>query len=136
MTVNVIPAGNGYSGLRERYATALTVLMCMVGLVLLIACANVANLLIARAVARQKEIAVRLAVGASRGKLIRQLLIESLLLSLSGALLGILLSIWTVRALLHFLPSDGTLLMLRAQPDLRILGFTVGLAALTSVFFG
>jgi ABC-type antimicrobial peptide transport system permease subunit len=113
-------AANGYSQMRRDYATALIVLMCMVGLVLLIACFNVANLLIARAIARQKEIAVRLALGASRWQLLRQLLIESLILSVTGGAAGLLLSMAIIRGLLHFLPQEGSPLMLRAEPDLRL----------------
>src|SRR5205085_12684570 len=105
------------------YSTALIVLMCMVGLVLLIACFNVAGLLIARAVARQKEVAVRLAIGASRAQLLGQLLIESLLLSAGGAAVGLFLSVVVIRSLLAFLPSSSMPLMLRATPDLRILAF-------------
>jgi predicted permease len=110
--------------------------MCMVGLVLLIACANVASLMVARAVARQKEIAVRLAVGASRAQLIRQLLIESVMLSAVGAIAGVFLSIWTIRGLMSFLPESGTPMMLSATPDLRILGFTALLAIVTGLLFG
>src|SRR6266481_1124042 len=98
----------GDSMMRHDYSTALIVLMCMVGLVLLIACFNVANLLIARAVARQKEIAVRLAVGASRSQLVGQLAIESLLLAVAGGAAGLFLSVAMVRALLSFLPNSGT----------------------------
>jgi predicted permease len=135
-TVNVETAANGYSGLREQYSTALIVLMCMAGLILLIACSNVANLLIARAVARQKEVAVRLAVGASRGTLIRHLLVESVLLSLAGAVLGLILSVLATRGLLSMLPNDGAALMLRAEPDLRILLFSIAVALATGLLFG
>jgi predicted permease len=134
--VKIEPAASGYSQLRQSYSVALIVLMCMVGLVLLIACFNVANLLIARAVARQKEIAVRLAVGASRAQLLAQLMIESLMLSIAGGAAGLLLSIVIVRGLLALLPTDGAPLMLRATPDLRILAFNAALAIVTGLLFG
>ncbi len=129
-------AANGFSYLRHEYGTALIVLMAMVGLVLLIACFNVANLLIARAMARQKEVAVRLAMGASRGQLLRQLLTESLLLSAAGGLTGLLIAAAMIRALLAFLPAGDMPLMLRATPDLRILAFTAALAVATGLLFG
>jgi predicted permease len=132
----VEPAANGYSETRRNYSTALVVLMSMVGLVLLIACSNVASLLIARAAARQKELAVRLAMGAARGQLVRQLLIESLLLSLVGGAMGLFLSAPIIRGLLSFLPSDGGLLTLRAEPDWRILVFNAALALCTGLLFG
>jgi predicted permease len=134
--IQMEPAGTGYSQMRRSYATALVVLMCMVGLVLLIACFNVANLLIARAISRQKEIAVRLAVGASRWQLLRQLLIESLVMSVAGGAAGLFLAVAMIRGLLHFLPGDGATLMLRAEPDLRILAFNGVLAIATGILFG
>jgi predicted permease len=108
----------------------------MVGLVLLIACGNVANLLIARAFARQKEIAVRLSIGASRWRLVRQLLIESLLLSLIGGGAGVFLAVAMTRGLLALVPTEGTPLLIRAQPDSRILLFALALTMLTGVVFG
>ena len=134
--IQIQQAATGYSDMRRDYSTALIVLMCMVGLVLLIACFNVANLLIARAVARQKEIAVRLAIGASRAQLLRQLLIESLLLSVAGAAAGLLLSVAMIRALLGFLPAGDTPLTLSASPDPRILAFNAALALVTALLFG
>ncbi len=134
--INVEAAGNGFSHLRQSYSTALIVLMCMVGLVLLIACFNVANLLIARAIARQKEVAVRLAIGASRWQLLRQLLIESLMLSVAGGAAGLFLAVAMIRALMSFIPQDGAPLMLKAEPDARILAFNAGLAVLTGLLFG
>jgi predicted permease len=135
-TVVVEKAATGYSQLRNSFSKPLVVLMWMVGLVLLIACANVAGLLIARAVARQKEIAVRLSVGASQGQLVRQLLVESLVLAAAGGALGILLGAWITKALLSLLPTGNALLMLSARPNGRIMLFNFGLSLLTGLIFG
>ena len=135
-TMNVEQAATGYSHLRNDFSKALIVLMCMVGLVLLSACANVANLLIARAFARQKEIAVRLSIGASRGQLIRQLLIESLVLSLAGGVAGVFLAMVMTRGLTALIPSDSNPLLIRPEPDLRVLAFTFVLTLFTGVAFG
>src|SRR3954451_8788979 len=129
-------AAMGYSNLRNDFSTPLIVLMCMVGLVLLIACANVANLLIARAFMRQREIAVRLSLGASRGRLVRQLLVESLVLSFIGGILGIALAVALTRGLLALIPSNENPLLIRAEPDLRILGFALVLTFVTGIVFG
>lgn len=135
-TALVETAAGGYSGLRQQYSTALTVLMCMAGLILMVACSNVASLLIARALARQRETAVRLAMGAGRMALIRQLLVESMLLSLAGTALGLGLSVAAARGLLRLLPRNGAALMLHAQPDERILLFSIALAFATAFLFG
>jgi predicted permease len=129
-------AATGYSSLRNDFSTALIVLMCMVGLVLLIACANVANLLIARGFMRQKEIAVRLSLGASRGQLVRQLLVESLVLSIAGGIVGVGLAIGLTRTLLALVPSQGQPLLISGHPDLRILAFAFGLTLVTGIVFG
>src|SRR5918992_995347 len=129
-------AAIGYSNLRNDFSTALVVLMCMVGLVLLIACANVANLLIARGFMRQKEIAVRLSLGASRGRLVKQLLVESLLLSFFGGLAGLALAVVLTRGLLALIPVEGQPLLIDAAPDARILAFTFGLTFVTGIVFG
>jgi predicted permease len=133
----VTPAAIGFSPLRNDFSTALLVLMCMVGLVLLIACANVANLLIARAFMRQKEIAVRLSLGCSRGALVRQLLVESMVLASIGGAAGVAVAAALTRTLLSLLPANGQQqVTIAASPDLRILTFTLVLTGVTGVVFG
>jgi predicted permease len=134
-TIDVLAADRGRSVLRAEVETPLWVLMAIVGLVLLIACANVANLLMARAGGRRKEIALRLAVGAGRFRLVRQLMVESLLLAFLGGAMGILLAIWADRLLLSALPPDVPL-RLATTPDLRIFAFSFAVSLLTGVLFG
>jgi predicted permease len=114
----------------------LRVLMGMVGLVLLIACANVANLLLARGAARQREIAIRMAVGAGRFRLVRQFLVESLLLSLIGGGVGLLVAAWTISGLVSTIPQSFGAEGLSTQLDARLLGFNFALAVLTGLVFG
>jgi predicted permease len=135
MWMDLLPASKGQSGLREQFSKPLLVLMGIVGLVLLIACANVANPLIARAMARQKEIAVRLALGAGRGRIVSQLLVESLILSIAGGVSGLLVAMWMDRALLRFVPSSINL-SLETSPDARILLFALGVSLVTGLAFG
>jgi predicted permease len=130
------PAANGMSQVRQRYGDALWILMYAVGAVLLIACANVANLLLARSTARQREMAVRAALGAGRGRLIRQTLTESLLLSLTGAALGLLFARWGSRALVALISSPQNPLPLDLAPDARILLFTGIAGTATGLLFG
>lgn len=129
-------ADTGYSGLRQEYSTALIVLMCMAAVTLLIACSNVASLLVARGLARQKETAVRMAIGAGRKPLIRTLLVENVILSLAGAGFGLALSATATHGLLSLLPERDTTLTLHARPDLRILLFSVVVAFATALVFG
>ena len=130
------PGGTGIPGERERLTTPLLVLMALAGLVLLIACANLASLLLARAAARQKEIAVRLALGARRRDLIRQLMAESLLLAVCGGLAGILVALWTSDALVGFLPSEDPARTLSTPMDWRVLGFHFAMSLVTALLFG
>jgi predicted permease len=129
-------AASGLSEARQKYGDALWMMMAAVGLVLLIACANVANLQLARAAARQREMAVRTALGAGRGRLIRQSLAESLLLSFLGATLGLLFAQWGSRLLTALLSNSHNKFVLDLAPDARILAFTAVSGTLTGVLFG
>lgn len=130
------PAATGDSGLRARYRRPLLTLMVVVGLVLLIACANLANLLLARASARRREFSVRIALGASRLRIARQLLTESLLLASAGALLGLLLAQVSSRLLVRQLSTATNTVFLDLSLDWRVLGFTAAVALATSILFG
>lgn len=134
--LELLPGRHGVPDLRHQLETPLVVLMAMVGLVVLIACANVANLLLARASSRQKEIAVRLALGAGPGRIVRQLLVESLLFSLLGAAAGLVIASWTTGLLLRALPFEGVAGSLSAEPDLRVAAFALGLALVTTLLVG
>ena len=130
------PAATGDSGLRERYRRPLMTIMVVVGLVLLIACANLANLLLARAATRRPELSLRVALGASRLRLVRQMLTESLILSSAGALLGLAIAEWGSRLLVGQLSTTANTVFLDLSLDWRVLGFTAAVAVATAVLFG
>jgi predicted permease len=134
--ISLADASNGISALRLFFREPLILLMALVGLVLLIACANVANLMIARAAGRQKEIAIRLSVGATRGDIVRQILTESLVLAAAGGAIGIAVATWGGRVLIGFMPFTEITATVSADPDWRILGFTAAVAILCGIFFG
>jgi putative ABC transport system permease protein len=130
------PAAGGDSNLRRRYERPLVIIMIVVALVLLIACANIANLLLARATARRHELSVRLALGASRWRLVRQLLAESVVLSAIGAALGVLFALWGSRLLVGQLSTASNRVFLDLSLDWRVLAFTIGVSAVTALLFG
>lgn len=135
--VALVPAQSGLTGERSRYTDPLFVLMLAVGIILLIACANVAGLLLARAAARQKEMAVRLALGAGRARVVRQLLTESLMLSVLGGVLGIFFAYWGAHVIISFVSKNQTRpLGFAIGVDFRVLAFTVALSLLIGILFG
>jgi len=135
--ITLLPAQTGLTGVRKRISTLLYTLMLAVAIVLLIGCANVAGLLLARAAARLREIAIRQALGAARSRLMRQLLTENIALAIVGGALGVLLAQWGARALLAFAASNASRpIGITADLDLRVLGFTITAAILTGILFG
>jgi putative ABC transport system permease protein len=135
-TLEAIPAANGFSNLREGSSTSLWLLLGLSGLVLLIACANLANLMLARASTREREVAVRLALGASRQRLIGQILCESALLAVVGSVCGGLLAAVLSRFLIASISTPNNPIFLDIRTDWRVVSFAAGLAILTTILFG
>jgi predicted permease len=136
VTEPLIPATHGVSLVRSQYADSLQILMCVVALVLLIACANLANFLLARSATRHREIATRLALGSSRARIVRQSLIETSLLSLAGGLLGLAVAFAATRALIAFVSQGTAYIAMSPIPDASVLLFTLGVSLLTGLLFG
>jgi len=134
--VLLLPGGAGISDLRVQYSDSLKILMGVVALVLLIACANLANFLLAKTASREREISTRLALGAGRWRIVRQMLTETLLLSLFGGTLGLLLAVWGTHFLIDFVVRGATNTPFEAYPDFHVLLFTLSISLLTGVLFG
>jgi predicted permease len=136
ITEPLVSAAHGVSSLRSRYSGSLMILMCVVGLVLLIACANLANFLLARAATRRREIATRLALGSSRARIVRQCLIETFLLSFAGGMLGLGIAYAATRALIAFVSQGTSYIAMNPAPDTTVLLFTLGVSLFTGLLFG
>jgi predicted permease len=136
LTVPLFSASRGISQFRSQFGDSLSVLMVVVALVLLIACANLANFLLARAAARRREIATRLALGSSRARIVRQSLMETMILSLSGGLLGLGVAFAATRALIAFISRGADNVAMTPRPDVAVLLFTLGVSLLTGLLFG
>ena len=134
--ITVVPAGAGVGVMKEQYGRSLRILLAVCGLVLLIACANVANLLLARAVAQRSQTAVRLALGASRTRIVMEALVESVVLAIGGAVAGLLVAVGAARLLLSLAFAGATTLPIATSPSPVVLAFAAGLALLTGLLFG
>jgi predicted permease len=134
--INVVPAGAGVAVMKEEYGKSLQILFAVCGLVLLIACANVANLMLARAVSRRNQTAVRLAVGASRRDIIVQALTESILLAIFGGIAGLFVAIGAAKLLLSLAFSNARFLPISTMPSMIVLGFAFAVALITGIIFG
>jgi putative ABC transport system permease protein len=136
MVIGTQPAASGVGGLRRNYGDSLNVLLGVTGLVLLTACANLANLMLARATAREREVAVRLAIGASRRRIVRQMLSESLLIAAIGSMAGMLIAQWFSRSMVALLDSDSNPLFIDLSLDWRVFAFTAAVALTACLVFG
>jgi predicted permease len=134
--IKLLPGARGGSNLREQYKQPLQVLMGVVVLVLLIACANLANFLLAKTISRERELSTRLALGSTRARIVGQILMETLFLSFSGGVLGLLLAFWGTRALIHFVVGGATYTVFDPRPDTHVLLFTFAICVLTGLLFG
>src|ERR1039457_6575211 len=136
--MGLLPAGAGLVRVRDQYGKPLVLLTAVVGLLLLLACINMASMLLARSAGRQRELAVRVGLGASRGRLVRQMLTESVLLSVAGALAGVLVAYFGTRVLVRIIASSRAFehIEIQVQPDLNLLLFAAGIALLTGLLFG
>jgi predicted permease len=135
-TINVVPAGAGVGTMKQSYRSSLQILLGVCGLVLLIACANVANLLLARAVGRRSQTAVRLAIGASRRQIVGQALLESILLALAGGVAGLFVSVAAARLLLRLAFAGAVFVPITTTPSPLVLGFAFTVALITGIAFG